>query len=272
MEGGEVVQTLVQLPLCFAFKLPMRSNSRGYSAEEMKGNQIWQGKLRIQASKNNCQIQLINTDATSSIYAICPYHKPGAVEKVVDSSRYFVLRIENAQGKSAYIGIGFNDRSEAFDFNAALMDFDKYKGFEKTEEEDDGFIKDPFADMRDTMASSSSSTAATTAASTSSASLLTQPLADLSLKEGQKIHINTKGFKANTFASEDQSETTATKKAPSTTSSSGGGLLLAPPSSTSAAAKKRGTRGTGTAAPTTTGSSNAGSSSSGATTGNLLDL
>jgi hypothetical protein len=41
------------------------------------------------------------------------------VEPVLDSSRYFVLRVEGDGGKRAYIGMGFAERGDAFDFQAS---------------------------------------------------------------------------------------------------------------------------------------------------------
>ena len=44
------------------------------------------------------------------------------MEKVLDSSRYFVLRIVDDGGRAAFIGMGFNERNDAFDFTAAIQD------------------------------------------------------------------------------------------------------------------------------------------------------
>ena len=51
--------------------------------------------------------------ADGKVFAVAPVRKDGppAAEKVTDSSRYFVLRIENDKGAYAFIGVGFNQRS-----------------------------------------------------------------------------------------------------------------------------------------------------------------
>jgi hypothetical protein len=45
---------------------------------------------------------------------------------VTDSGRYFVLKIVNEQGRHAFIGIAFNERNDAFDFNVALQEHKRF--------------------------------------------------------------------------------------------------------------------------------------------------
>lgn len=42
-----------------------------------------------------------------------------SVEAVLDSSRYFVVRVEDT-GKKAYIGLGFAERTDSFDFSESI--------------------------------------------------------------------------------------------------------------------------------------------------------
>lgn len=59
---------------------------------------------------------------TGELFASCPYAVDGkAVEPVLDSSRYFALAVSDpSSGKRAFLGMGFPERSEAFDFNVRL--------------------------------------------------------------------------------------------------------------------------------------------------------
>jgi hypothetical protein len=57
---------------------------------------------------------------TGELFAQVTYAKPWTqVEPVLDSSRYFVLRVEGEGGKRAYVGMGFQERGEAFDFQVS---------------------------------------------------------------------------------------------------------------------------------------------------------
>ena len=89
-----------------------------------------------------------------SIFAVCPV-KDGAIDRCVDSSRYFVLRIENANGRHMWIGVAFNERNDAFDFNTALEDARREREMEAN----------PIVAEQG-------------------------PAKDYSMKEGDKIHIN----------------------------------------------------------------------------------
>jgi hypothetical protein len=59
--------------------------------------------------------------STGELFAQVNYVSPWTqVEPVLDSSRYFVLRVEGEGGKRAYIGMGFAERGDAFDFQASV--------------------------------------------------------------------------------------------------------------------------------------------------------
>lgn len=70
---------------------------------------------------------LLIDDCTGDLFAQCPFDLSGkSLEPVLDSSRYFVLKVVDINtGKSAYLGLGFRERSEAFDFQVALQDWQK---------------------------------------------------------------------------------------------------------------------------------------------------
>jgi adaptin ear-binding coat-associated protein 1/2 len=154
----ESVRTLCMIENAFLFKVPPRG-ATGYSASALKANPLFSGRLEMMAKGEECVI-LVKDKATGKPYVTCPvrYKGPPAYEATFDSSRYFVLRIENLKtGKHAYAGLGFNKREEALDFKVALQDFETQLDREKN-----------------------------------GMDLLSGPSKDLSIKEGEKIKIKIK--------------------------------------------------------------------------------
>lgn len=84
----------------FVYKIPPRTTNRGYRAADWKLDlPDWTGRLKIVALKQQLTIKL--EDKTSGeLFAQCPVEAyPGvAVESVLDSSRYFVLKIADGSG------------------------------------------------------------------------------------------------------------------------------------------------------------------------------
>ncbi|KAK6620310.1 hypothetical protein RUM44_006711 [Polyplax serrata] len=118
----------------FVFKIPPRSSNRGYRAADWNLQEPqWTGRLRLVSKGKDCVIKL-EDKITGELFAKCPIEAyPGiAIEAVSDSSRYFVLRIQDDNGRSAFIGVGFSDRSDSFDLNVALQDH--FKWLKKSEE------------------------------------------------------------------------------------------------------------------------------------------
>ncbi|KAL0267887.1 UNVERIFIED_CONTAM: hypothetical protein PYX00_010031 [Menopon gallinae] len=118
----------------FVFKIPPRASNRGYRAADWNLQEPqWTGRMRLVAKGKECILKL-EDKVTGELFAKCPIESyPGiAVESVTDSSRYFVLRIQDDNGRSAFIGVGFSDRSDSFDLNVALQDH--FKWLKKSEE------------------------------------------------------------------------------------------------------------------------------------------
>ncbi|KAG0239979.1 hypothetical protein BGW41_007374 [Actinomortierella wolfii] len=80
----------------YCYKIPPLSSSRGYRAQDWNvENPLWKGRLRVIATGPKVVIQL-EDGQTGELFAACPYEENrGCVEPVTDSSRYFVLKIED---------------------------------------------------------------------------------------------------------------------------------------------------------------------------------
>ncbi|KAH8266723.1 hypothetical protein KR018_000779 [Drosophila ironensis] len=134
----EYESVLIVKPEVFIYKIPPRASNRGYRAADWNLKEpTWTGRMRLVAKGTACILKL--EDKTSgALFANCPIDTyPGvAIEAVSDSSRYFVIRVQDDNGRSAFLGLGFGDRSDSFDLNVALQDHFKWvKNQEQIEKE-----------------------------------------------------------------------------------------------------------------------------------------
>uniref|UniRef100_A0A0D9YBP1 NECAP PHear domain-containing protein n=1 Tax=Oryza glumipatula TaxID=40148 RepID=A0A0D9YBP1_9ORYZ len=140
-EAEEAVElVLFQVAECYVYLIPPRKTAASYRADEWNVNKwAWEGTLKVVSKGEECIIKLEDKN-TGELYAraFLREDEPHPVEPVIDSSRYFVLRVEeNIDGRQrhAFIGLGFRERPQAYDFQAALHDHMKYLNKKKTAEE-----------------------------------------------------------------------------------------------------------------------------------------
>ncbi|KAH8686988.1 hypothetical protein BGZ61DRAFT_454008 [Ilyonectria robusta] len=111
-------------------------NAAGWTADPKR--HIFTARLRIvetayespdAASKLKVDA-ILEDSSTGQLFAAAPYTAPAVVEPVLDSSRFFALTVRDPQGRRAILGIGFEERSEAFDLSIALQEARKALGWE----------------------------------------------------------------------------------------------------------------------------------------------
>eukprot|EP00927_Polykrikos_kofoidii_P067133 TRINITY_DN62649_c0_g1_i1.p1 TRINITY_DN62649_c0_g1~~TRINITY_DN62649_c0_g1_i1.p1 ORF type:complete len:253 (-),score=48.00 TRINITY_DN62649_c0_g1_i1:165-872(-) len=162
-DDDEPEVVLLHVRVCKVYPIPPGSGTAsGHRAEDWKDS-IWTGSCKVVGKGKDLAIKLVDS-CSGDLFAQCLIpvgtEQSLCVQPVVDSSRYFVIKIVKAQ-RHAFIGFGFSDRNDAFDFKAALSDF-------KTSVVD-----------RETQARNAFDLAA--------------PMKDLSLQEGQTITVKLPG-------------------------------------------------------------------------------
>lgn len=116
--GENFERQLCCVPNVNVFKIPPLNQAEGYRCTGWEGNQLWSGRLRVLVKGQNARIVLDDAN-TLQVFAECPLNDEHAVDRVLDSSRYFVLRVVNGT-RHAFIGMGMKERNEAFDFNVSI--------------------------------------------------------------------------------------------------------------------------------------------------------
>ncbi|KAL5117922.1 hypothetical protein ACEQ8H_004241 [Pleosporales sp. CAS-2024a] len=176
------IQRILYLaPTVHIYRIPPANSTKGYSASTWTANnnalQIFTARLRIVEtsipSERDTDAEKVNTtllleDAkTGELFAAAPYTSERIVEQALDSSRFFAITVVG-EGRRAVLGMGFEERSEAFDFSIALQDARRVLGFEAKPSSLAKPNKEEAAD---------------------------EPKRDFSLKEGETISINLGGLK-----------------------------------------------------------------------------
>lgn len=108
----------------FVYQLPPRQSNRGYRANDWGlDSPFWTGRLKVVAVGQDLIIRLEDRN-TGQLFANCPVKEfPGiAIESVLDSSRYFVIRLVHDNGRTVFMGLGFTERIDSFDLNLAIQD------------------------------------------------------------------------------------------------------------------------------------------------------
>lgn len=121
MNDPDIIERVrVTIKNAHVFKLPPRQTvSVGWRGADWK-EKVWQGTVRV-VERGDMTAVLLVDKISGDVFAVCPVRE-GSVDRCIDSSRYFVLRIENVTGRHMFIGVAFNERNDAFDFNTALED------------------------------------------------------------------------------------------------------------------------------------------------------
>ncbi|CAB4268766.1 unnamed protein product [Prunus armeniaca] len=104
-EAEALELVLFQVPECYVYLIPPRKSAASYRADEWDVNKwVWEGILKVISKGEECIIRLEDKN-TSELYARAFLRKgePHPVEPVIDSSRYFVLRVEENIGELLYL-------------------------------------------------------------------------------------------------------------------------------------------------------------------------
>ncbi|KAI8624513.1 DUF1681-domain-containing protein [Xylariaceae sp. FL1651] len=212
------------------YNIPPITPGKGHVAASWTadGNkrQIFTARLRVletaitQASgEDNVKADIVLEDPRNGqLFAAAPYTATAVVEPVSDSSRFFALRVQDEAGRKATLGIGFEERSDAFDFSVSLQEAQKTLGWVQSGPPG----KKPAIEKQDSTEKR-----------------------DLSLKEGETITVNlpARFGRRKPQAAEEASGTGLSSFSlpppPSTTVSKGGGILPPPPGPATSSRAKR---------------------------------
>lgn len=125
-----------QLPEAYVYAIPPTASHSGHRAESWNVDK-WLKTVSVKVTNTGKRghIKLFDTES-GQLFAECPLPRDvpvsTVVEPVIDSSRYFVLRVEDeATRRHAFVGLGFRERDSASDFKLAVQEHEQQQKREK---------------------------------------------------------------------------------------------------------------------------------------------
>lgn len=129
-------------PKVHCYAVPPLTSNKGYTANQWTTRDpIFTARIRLietavpsstaTSSETIYTNILLEDPGSGELFAGAPYTSAAVVEQCVDSSRFFAIRVVGEGGRKATLGIGFEERPDAFDFGIALQEAVKVLGFDK---------------------------------------------------------------------------------------------------------------------------------------------
>ncbi|EKE42670.1 hypothetical protein ENUP19_0088G0035 [Entamoeba nuttalli] len=120
--SGETI--LLSIKQCMLFKIIGKDGQvKKNAADWQQSDFLWSGRCLVTRSPEHCIIKFVENNDIEFCSCIV---SDDSVQNVNDSSRYFILKVNEINGgRKATVGLGFVDRSNAFDFSAVLQDIER---------------------------------------------------------------------------------------------------------------------------------------------------
>ncbi len=140
---GDAIQRILFIAMAVhVYNIPPQTSAKGHTAATWTVDaqrHIFTARLRLvetafalPGAEEKVKVDVVLEDgSTGQLFAAAPYTSADVVESALDSSRFFALRVQDGAGRKAMLGIGFEERPEAFDFSVALQEARKTLGLDQ---------------------------------------------------------------------------------------------------------------------------------------------
>ncbi|EDR28773.1 adaptin ear-binding coat-associated protein, putative [Entamoeba dispar SAW760] len=120
--SGETI--LLSIKQCMLFKIIGKDGQvKKNAADWQQSDFLWSGRCLVTRSPEHCIVKFVENNDIEFCSCIV---SDNSIQNVNDSSRYFILKVNEINGgRKATVGLGFVDRSNAFDFSAVLQDIER---------------------------------------------------------------------------------------------------------------------------------------------------